>query len=267
MARGVSGAGAAKPHGRPDAESSPPAESERRRIVAFASDARALARGLLGMTLVRVVGGERMAGTIVEVEAYLGPSDRACHTAGGRRTRRNASMWLAAGHAYVYFIYGMHHCVNVVSGGGAAVLIRALRPTEGVAAMALRRGVGIPASVGERPQRPRRAPSVAAPAPRSGPRLALLCGGPARLAEAMAIDLELDGEDLRRSDRLWVERGPARAAAERRVVATPRIGVDSAGAWARRRLRFVLAAEAAWASRGGGQGGSRRSAPRVSNPG
>ena len=98
----------------------------------YAQDPVTLARALLGQLLVRVTdGGARLAGRIVETEAYLGVPDRAAHTFGGRRTPRNESMWGPAGHAYVYFIYGLHHCMNVVAdepGEPTAVLLRALEP-------------------------------------------------------------------------------------------------------------------------------------------
>jgi len=88
------------------------------------------------------VGDIRTAGIIVETEAYLGLPDKAAHTYGGRRTRRNLTMWGAAGHAYVYFVYGMHHCMNVVAGetgDPVAVLIRALEPDTGIDTMFKRR--------------------------------------------------------------------------------------------------------------------------------
>ncbi len=188
-----------------------------RRFLAFESDPVTTARRLLGQELVHVVAGRRLAGRIVEVEAYLGPVDRAAHTFGGRRTPRNASMWAGGGHAYVYFVYGMHHCINVVcgrEGAGTAVLLRALEPSEGLDEMFSRR-----------------------PAAR---RATELCSGPARLTQALGIDLARDGSDLRNDAGLWIERRRGRRLPDDRVAATRRIGVDYAGRWARRRLRFLI---------------------------
>ena len=183
----------------------------------FGRDPVTVARRLLGQRLVRRVGGRRLAGEIVEVEAYLGAEDRAAHTFGGRRTPRNESMYLAGGHSYVYFVYGMHHCLNVVCGKadeGVAVLVRALHPTEGLEVMHARR--------------------------RAARNVRDLCSGPARLAEALRIDRGLDGEDLRCSRRLWIERTRSRALPASRVATTARIGVGYAGTWATRPLRFYL---------------------------
>lgn len=131
-----------------------------------------VARELLGARLVRVErSGRRSSGLIVEAEAYIGSEDLGCHARAGR-TARNASMWGPAGHAYVYFTYGMHWCLNVVTeaeGFPAAVLLRALLPLEGLPTMRRRRG-----PAGERD----------------------LTGGPARLCQALAIDRRLDGHDL-----------------------------------------------------------------------
>jgi DNA-3-methyladenine glycosylase len=90
-----------------------------------------LARALLGMDLVHVVRGRARVGRIVETEAYVGPHDLACHSSKGR-TKRTEVMFGPPGHAYLFLIYGMHVCVNVVTGDGAAVLIRALEPGEGL---------------------------------------------------------------------------------------------------------------------------------------
>ena len=179
-----------------------------------------LARALLGQTLVRMIDGNRLAGRIVEVEAYLGIDDRAAHTFGGRRTQRNETMWQEAGLLYVYFTYGMHHCANVVAEGPdrpTAVLLRALEPTEGTVVMRQNRAGKIPMN--------RLKPTD-------------LCSGPAKLCQALAIDRHCDRIDLVNSDELWIERSRTHARAE--IVESPRIGVGYAGEWADRPLRFHL---------------------------
>src|SRR6476661_6660464 len=101
----------------------------------FARDTLAVARDLLGKLLVREVGGRRLWGRLVEVEAYLGPEDLAAHSARGRLTPRTRVMFGPPGHAYVYLVYGMHHCLNFVTeaeGVPHAVLVRALDPGPGV---------------------------------------------------------------------------------------------------------------------------------------
>lgn len=179
--------------------------------------AEALAAALLGSKLVRVLeDGTRLAGRIVETEAYLGVKDRAAHSYGGRRTARNESMYARAGTAYVYFTYGMHHCVNVVAGSEGqpvAVLLRAVEPVEGVEAMRELRS-----------RRPRR----------TALRDRDLCRGPGRLCEAMSIDRSLDGEDLVGSERLWLARGERPSEIRR----SARIGIAYAGEWVSRPLRF-----------------------------
>jgi DNA-3-methyladenine glycosylase len=160
-----------------------------------------VARELLGKHLVHRMAGVERVGRIVEVEAYLGPHDLAAHSARGL-TERTRVMFGPPGHAYVYMIYGMHFCVNVVTqeeGKASAVLLRALEPVRNVEG---------------RTQ------------------------GPALLCKAMGIDKRLNGHDLL-SDDLYIADpgGPAPT----RIVKRPRIGVDYAGHWARRLLRFYIA--------------------------
>lgn len=183
----------------------------------FEHDPVTLARLLLGQRLVRVIEGQRLAGLIVETEAYLGEKDRAAHTYGGRRTPRNEAMYREGGHAYVYFTYGMHHCLNVVcgrEGEGVAVLIRAVQPVEGIEAIWRRR-----------------------PRARTA---ADLCSGPGRVCQAFGIDLLLNGVDLRTSRELFIERARSRGISSKLIGRSSRIGVGYAGDWAERPLRFFI---------------------------
>lgn len=189
----------------------------------FASGAAELAPRLLGQTLVRILpSGERLAGVIVEAEAYLGVRDRASHAFGGRRTPRNESMYAQPGTAYVYFTYGMHFCMNVVCGTvgePVAVLLRALHPVGGLEHMVRFRG-------GARGGR--------------GPlRAEDLCSGPGKLCQALGIDRSLDGSDLCESGAIWVEEGPG--VLPRRVRRAARVGLGIDGPWATRRLRWLVA--------------------------
>ncbi len=182
----------------------------------YRRDPVTLAKALLGQILVRRLDdGQELSGRIVEVEAYLGVEDRAAHSYGGRRTKRNASMYLDSGHAYVYFVYGMHWCFNVVADREevpTAVLIRALQPLVGIDEMKRTRGKDLETE---------------------------LCSGPAKLAEALAIDRSLDGTDLVCGEALHIRRG--RKSDPTRVVAGPRVGVGYANVWARKSLRFFVA--------------------------
>jgi DNA-3-methyladenine glycosylase len=162
-----------------------------------------VARGLLGCWLVHELPEGRREGQIVETEAYVGPEDRASHASRGR-TARTEIMFGPPGYAYVYLIYGMHHCLNVVTeaeGYPAAVLIRALEP---------------------------------------GPGVTLATNGPGRLCRALGIDRRHNGSDLVDGP-LHLERRASLAPADR-VVSAPRVGVQYAGEWATRPWRFFLAA-------------------------
>jgi len=176
-------------------------------------DAPAVARELLGKLLVvPAPTGERVSGRIVEVEAYCGVGDRASHAYGGRRTPRNRSMYRAGGVAYVYFVYGMHHQFNVVTGPEGvphAVLVRAVEPAEGVEWM--------------RRRRPARSDRE-------------LTSGPGKLCQAIGIERTYDGADLLDA-RVWIEDACA-SPSDEEVAAGARIGVAYAGADALQPWRF-----------------------------
>ncbi|HID21251.1 MAG TPA: DNA-3-methyladenine glycosylase [Planctomycetaceae bacterium] len=159
-----------------------------------------VARDLLGAILVRRLGRTAAMGRIVEVEAYLAKDDPANHAFRGP-TRRNASMFGPAGHAYVYAIHA-RYCLNVVTepeGVASAVLIRAVEPLAGIDVMRRRR---------------RRE------------KLTDLCRGPARLCEAFAIDRGLDGWDVTLGKTLWLE--PGERIAGGRIATASRVGVTKA---------------------------------------
>ena len=164
----------------------------------YVQDTLTVARALIGMHLVHRLDGTLRIGRIVETEAYQGPEDRAAHSSRGR-TSRTEVMFGPPGHAYVYLIYGMWHCLNVVTaaeGVPHAVLLRALEPLAGLSARA---------------------------------------SGPGLLCRAMGIDRRSNGVDLC-GRQLWIE--PQRSARAVRIGRSARIGVDYAGEWARRPWRF-----------------------------
>lgn len=213
------------PRPRDDGGGLAPAAAQPLPSAFYARAAEEVARDLLGAHLLSSVGGERVGGRIVETEAYVGPHDPASHAAERiGRTARNASMFGPPGIAYVYRIYGLHWCLNAVTGAAdhpAAVLIRSLEPLEGREVMRRRRR-GPPGS------RRRDAPEPDWPPDRD------LARGPARLARAFGIDGSLDGHPLDRPP-LWIVAGePIRPES---VAAGPRIGVTRASDW---ELRFFV---------------------------
>jgi DNA-3-methyladenine glycosylase len=172
-----------------------------------------VARGLLGKKLVRRIDGTELSGIIVETEAYCGTNDSACHAHRGQ-TARNAVMFGPPGYAYVYFTYGMHYLLNLVTedeGNPCAVLLRAIEPLSGLAEMQARRK-------------------------RHGQELT---NGPAKLCQAMGIDKSFNGWNVTRGTRLWVE--DHQNAVPGRILSTPRIGIDYALKKDREALwRFLL---------------------------
>ncbi|XP_042293839.1 DNA-3-methyladenine glycosylase [Sceloporus undulatus] len=199
-----------------------PAPGPRLGSAFFGQPCICLAQALLGKVLVRrLPGGQELRGRIVETEAYLGGQDSASHSSGGRRTPRNAAMFMAPGTLYVYQVYGLYFCLNVSSQGeGAAVLLRSLEPLQGLEAMRQQRHL-----LGRR----------------KGPAAPLkdwqLCNGPSKLCQALAIDKSLDQEDLACHPAVWLEPGPG-APGQEPMVCTSRIGIS--GDWAQKPLRFYL---------------------------
>jgi DNA-3-methyladenine glycosylase len=176
------------------------------------SDVLEVARDLLGKKLVvKARNGARVAGIIVEIEAYRGPEDRASHAYNGRRTTRTETMYGIGGTAYVYFVYGMYNQFNVVTGAPDtphAILVRALEPIEGLDVMRRRR---------------------------RGRSEYELTSGPGRLCLAMGIDRKLDQADLL-GGRVWIEAGAS--ISPRQIARGPRIGIDYAEKWITKPWRF-----------------------------
>lgn len=179
----------------------------------YLQDTITVAKSLLGCTLVHETESGKTSGVIVETEAYLGTRDAAAHSY-KRKTERNGAMYGPGGFAYVYFIYGMYYCMNVVAGAEGtpeAVLIRALEPAEGIELMQSRRKTG---------------------------KILNLCSGPGKLCAALSIDKSCYGADLT-GDRLYIER-PAQEIPQSDIAAAARIGIDYAGEAAAYPWRFLL---------------------------
>ncbi len=190
----------------PSREPGPPRRLRRLRRAELPYDTVELATFLLGCAIVSDLAPGRTAARIVETEAYL-PGDAAAHSFRGE-TRRNRTLFMRRGHAYVYFIYGNHYCLNVSSerpGIGAGVLLRAAEPLLGLDVMGARRGGATPRD---------------------------LCRGPGRLAEALGVGRAQDGADLCAPGLLWLAAFPAAPAA---IGSSARIGVSKE---ADRMLRF-----------------------------
>jgi len=182
----------------------------------FARDPRRVARELLGKVLVRQEENVRLTGRIVEVEAYLGVKDLAAHAAVGR-TLRNSVLFGPPGHAYVYFIYGNHYCLNVScepDGQAGSVLFRALEPLTGIEEMSRARGIAV----------------------KTARDLHSLTSGPGRMAQAFGITRARDnGVDLTsRESGLWLGADRFRPGP---IDVTPRIGIVKS---ADRKLRYLL---------------------------
>lgn len=184
----------------------------------FARETESVARDLLGVWLLSSSADGLAGGPIVETEAYGGPEDQASHARAGR-TRRTAPMFGPVGHAYVYLVYGMHECLNVVAYQGreaGAVLIRAIEPRLGIDLMRARRG----RTAGHDPR---------------------LAAGPARLCQALGVTRALDGHDLTTGDGLWLAAPASLAAPAPEIASGTRVGVQyAADGWSERNWRFWI---------------------------
>ncbi|MGB9911469.1 MAG: DNA-3-methyladenine glycosylase [Microgenomates group bacterium] len=162
-----------------------------------------VARQLLGKILVRIWRGKRLAGKIVETEAYIGPYDKASHAYLGKKTKRNQAEFMIGGHIYIYLVYGMYWQLNIsteTEGKPTCVLIRALEPVEGINEST---------------------------------------NGPGKLCRALKLDKSFYGEDICSSKRIWIEEGEKIFL--KQIAKSPRIGIDYAGPyWAKIPWRFYL---------------------------
>ncbi len=178
----------------------------------YCKNTEQVAKRLLGKKLIRIYRGQRISGIIVETEAYLGISDKAAHSYGGKFTTRTQTMYLGGGHSYVYLIYGMYHCMNVVTRSTKhpeAVLIRALEPLEGIHLMKKFRKTDD---------------------------LKKLTSGPGKLCCALNIDKSQNALKLFENGELFIENGKNDAAVE----TGPRINIDYAEEAAEWGLRFFI---------------------------
>lgn len=188
----------------------------------YRRDGREVARDLLGKVVARKYGDRILRGRVVESEAYLGPEDRASHAWKNRRTERTETMYLEGGHLYIYLVYGMYHCLNVVASVEDiphAVLVRALEPLEGKEIMErLREG-------------------------RSGYDLT---NGPGKLCMALGIEKAEDGIDLVTSSEVWLEDD---GYTPEKILCARRIGIEYAEDYKEKLWRYYIEGNP-WVSKG-----------------
>jgi len=170
----------------------------------FARDTLRVCREILGKHIVRVWRGKKIIGRIVEVEAYVGPEDKASHAFGGKKTQRNLAEYLIGGHVYIYLVYGMYWQFNISTGQAGSPECFLIRAVEPVAGLRDKEGTG-----------------------------------PGKFCRAFHLDKSFYGEDVTKSKRLWLEDVGQKF--QEKIVASPRIGIDYAGPiWARKPWRFYL---------------------------
>lgn len=180
----------------------------------YSANALKLAPRLIGKKLVRVMGEKKLIARIVETEAYYGPEDKACHAYRNRRTRRTEVMYNPGGYSYIYLIYGMYCCLNIVCGppgSPQAVLIRAVEPLNNIDDF-VRNRKGNTAKL----------------------KMANLTNGPGKLCQAMNIDLNLNGMDLIKRTDLYLLDGNS----PDKLVSAPRINIDYAQEYSHKLWRW-----------------------------
>jgi len=181
----------------------------------YEQSALSVAKELLGKHLVRKIGRHRIITKIVETEAYCGPEDKACHAFDNRRTSRTETMFMPGGHAYIYLIYGLNHCLNIVtekSDVPHAVLIRAVEPVEGLDLIKKNR------------------PLIK--------NIYDFTNGPGKLTKALNIDMNLNGYDIIKGTELYIENNPE--ISEISIVKTKRVNIDYAGEFKDKPWRFYI---------------------------
>lgn len=184
----------------------------------YQQDALVVAKDLLSKLLVREIEGTKIICRIVETEAYIGPEDKGCHAYQNKRTKRTEVMFWSGGHAYIYLIYGMYHCLNVVTGQKnkpEAVLIRAIEPITGINRIKENRVI-------------------------KSKKIEDLTNGPGKLCQALAIDKKLNGYDLISGNDLYIINDNNYNHQEYDIVADKRINIDYAEEYKDKLWRFYL---------------------------
>ena len=180
----------------------------------YFKSAEKVAKELLGKYIIREYENKKIICKIVETEAYIGPEDKACHAYNNRCTERTKIMFSEGGKAYVYFIYGMYYCFNVVTariGKPEAVLIRAVEPISGLELIKENRNI-------------------------KSNKIEVLTNGPGKLCRALNIDKSLNGENLLTSSKLYIIEGEE----VRDIVTTTRINIDYAEEYREKNWRFYI---------------------------
>jgi DNA-3-methyladenine glycosylase len=179
----------------------------------FMQSAINLAPALLGQNLVRIYNQEKLAARIVETEAYLGPEDKAAHSYKNKKTKRTKIMFETGGFVYIYKIYGIHFCLNIVADNEKpeAVLIRAVEPIYGIETMKKNRKINLKNNY-------------------------MLTNGPGKLTQAMKIDSSLHAHDLTKNEEIYIEKGTEPDSIEQ----SPRINISYAEEYKDKPWRFYI---------------------------